>query len=522
MRLSPGGAAQAAPSGALVGLLALAFFFQVCVAARRASLTWDEPTFIVSGYSYLQTRDFRMNPEAPPLLQVLAALPLFALDLHGPDYTDRLWQDAEQVLFARRFLEANQERVREIAFWARLPTWVLGALLVALIGLWGGRLYGPGGGVAAAALAAVEPNLLAHGQLATTDFGCSLLMLAAVVALWWAVERPGVARWLLCGAVTALALASKYTAALLVPMFLVIGLCELAAKRITARSLLLGTAVVAGAVLAIVPLAYGRFFEIRTYLAGASQVYLRTNPTYLNYFMGEVSPSPRWYYHLAAFAIKTPTPTLLVLATALLLPLRRSGHFRTRPAIYLLVPAAIMVGVSCFDMANIGLRRILPAYPFLLLYSGQAWDAGFSRRGKAALAALLLWSAVAAAVIFPHHLSYFNELAGGPRRGPLLLDDSNLDWGQDLPALADWQRSNPGPLALLYSGNDLPEAYGIRARPMTREEIAAPQPGTYAVSAHHLVYFRKKGWARGLDFDWLTRYKPVARAGYSIYIYRFP
>lgn len=97
-------------------------------------------------------------------------------------------------------------------------------------------------------------------------------------------------------------------------------------------------------------------------------------------------------------------------------------------------------------------------------------------------------------------------------------------WYYNLPALAVWQREHPEarPLQLLYFGNAPPAAYGVEAEIMEQQDIMKPRPGTYAISAHQLVFFRKLGVQTGLDLDWLTRYRPIARAGQSIYIYQFP
>lgn len=116
------------------------------------------------------------------------------------------------------------------------------------------------------------------------------------------------------------------------------------------------------------------------------------------------------------------------------------------------------------------------------------------------------------AVIFPHHLSYFNLIAGGPEQGPFLLNDSNIDWGQDLPALAAWQKHNSDsePLKLAYFGTAIPEIYGVKSQPMSIDDVENPKPGTYAISVTELVFT-----------GWLSKYKPIGRAGYSIYIFRF-
>ena len=133
-------------------------------------------------------------------------------------------------------------------------------------------------------------------------------------------------------------------------------------------------------------------------------------------------------------------------------------------------------------------------------------------------------SRASAARIFPPHLSYQNPAVGGPERGPYTLDESNIDWGQDLPALAAWQRENPSaePLQLFYFGTAEPSAYGVRALAFDASRVEDPPDGTVAISAHYLAGLRKLEALTGADADWLTRYEPVAKAGYSIFIYRFP
>ena len=128
-----------------------------------------------------------------------------------------------------------------------------------------------------------------------------------------------------------------------------------------------------------------------------------------------------------------------------------------------------------------------------------------------------------AVATYPHHLSYLNRAAGGSERGPHVFDESNIDWGQDLPALAAWQREHlpDEPLRMLYFGSADPAAYGVRAVGFDVSLVEAPPPGTYAISAHYLVFFRKLAALTGADADWLTRFEPIGRAGYSIYLYRF-
>jgi len=200
------------------------------------------------------------------------------------------------------------------------------------------------------------------------------------------------------------------------------------------------------------------------------------------------------------------------------------GEIDLESVLFMLIPAAVVITASFFDQMNVGLRRILPAFPFLLLFAGCAVRRAESRAVRAVVVSLLVWAVGAGLWIYPHHLSFFNAIAGGPGHAPYLLDDSNVDWGQDLPALAAWQSTRPEgeELRLRYFGTADPRAYGVRAVEFNMMDQAAPRPGVYAISANHLTGFRKL-MAYGMPgTDWLTAFEPVELIGYSIYIYEFP
>jgi hypothetical protein len=74
----------------------------------------------------------------------------------------------------------------------------------------------------------------------------------------------------------------------------------------------------------------------------------------------------------------------------------------------------------------------------------------------------------------------------------------------------------------MYFGNVRPEHYGVRALPIPEQDILNPRPGFYAISAHNLAWLRKIKQRTGQDIDWLSKYEPVSRVGFSIYLYNFP
>jgi hypothetical protein len=142
------------------------------------------------------------------------------------------------------------------------------------------------------------------------------------------------------------------------------------------------------------------------------------------------------------------------------------------------------------------------------------------------LAGLVAWSAAGALAIHPDYLAYFNPIAGGPDGGPRYLLDSNIDWGQDLPGLADYLRKqgHAGPVYFGYFGEDAPERWGLEPR-----QVFRGARGVVAVSVNYLYgmpyrTYSFTDWAvyryPPNYFGWLRREKPVAVIGHTIYVYR--
>ncbi|WP_152609900.1 hypothetical protein [Geobacter sp. OR-1] len=138
----------------------------------------------------------------------------------------------------------------------------------------------------------------------------------------------------------------------------------------------------------------------------------------------------------------------------------------------------------------------------------------------------IIWYLASAWYIAPHYLAYFNEIAGGPGNGYKYLVDGNLDWGQDLPGLKKFMDENGiKRISLSYFGADSPERYGIKYDWLPSHYLFNPEPDKevrvtpdqlVAISATNLqgVYFDDKN-----QYKWLLDYKPVAKIGYSIFVY---
>jgi 4-amino-4-deoxy-L-arabinose transferase-like glycosyltransferase len=261
-----------------------------------------------------------------------------------------------------------------------------------------------------------------------------------------------------------------------------------------------------------------------------------------SYLRGEWRTGGWWYYYLYGLLVKTPLGTLLVfgMAAASYL-LRRPSTPGWRDEVVLLLPAvAVLALVSSQTGFNHHVRYVLPALPFLFVWAGRA-VAGAAPAGRWLAAAAAVAAATSSLVVYPHSMSYFNEAAGGPLRGSEHLLDSNSDWGQDLLYLKKWYDANPDarPLGLVYFGAVDPRAAGIEFSlppkgPVTPPDLLphkagqlGPHPGWYAVSTAFLrgSHYSAPDGRGGIEqlgdyyFHYFLRFRPVAYAGYSIWIY---
>ena len=179
---------------------------------------------------------------------------------------------------------------------------------------------------------------------------------------------------------------------------------------------------------------------------------LRTTEERAAFLNGDIRIRGWWHYFPYTFLVKTPLPlfgVLLFALMALLYPRLFPSLEDTPPEVKGMIPGrlyhtiplwtlfALYWAVSIRTKLNIGHRHILPIYPVLFVLAGAAVVGWRSRRpvlrwGTRGMVGLFL---LASLTIWPHYLSYFNLLAGGPSNGYRRLVDSSLDWGQDLPAL---------------------------------------------------------------------------------------
>jgi hypothetical protein len=243
------------------------------------------------------------------------------------------------------------------------------------------------------------------------------------------------------------------------------------------------------------------------------------------FLAGDYSETGWWYYYTAAFFIKTPVAALIVLLISSVLFFRNSA--RRIDEAFLLVPAAAVLIFFAIYHSTVGLRYVLPIYPFLFVFASKAAPLLISTKIRTGfLIALTAWYVGASCYIHPHYLAYFNELVGGPNNGYKYLVDSNLDWGQDLIGLKRFMDEHAIPkISLSYFGTDAPGRYGISydwlpsvvlQNPIPERPATMPK-GWVAISATNLQGSYFKNYHAYAAFK---EREPMAKIGYSILIYK--
>ena len=567
---------SAARSRALIIASIVLFFTLALGNVLTTSPAMDEVPHLVAGMTYIAAHDYRVAPEHPPLIKLVAAASLAGLDVWPRHFRDdgseafqrlkQLWPATRDTVWAQwPFAVTTMYAVRDefaragtvdsiprtafrndstaIFHRARITLLLLtsGGLLAVII-LWSRELWGWSGAAISTAFYCADPNFIAHSGLVTTDPAVTLFMFGSVY-FFWRLTRAFTAGNVAGFAVfTALAAVTKFSSFLLVAIIGVLLISTRSSKAVIACAIALAATIVGiwsiygfrfdtahgtlpiGALSppGIITFANDHRLLPQSYLYGIARMHADADRA--SYLRGEKRAHGFWSYFFWTVAVKTPLPTLAAILTSLALAFTRRVPSRA----FLLVPPAIYFAVAVVFRLNIGHRHLLPIYPFLYVLCGILSARWFAACALSFLSCLVVFTPFDP--MWGHHLSYFNELARGPRHGWEIVADSNIDWGQDLPRLATWLRQHrvAEPISFVYFGVADPRYYGIRYVNLRGGYFGAPEvppetarvPGILAIST--TVY--SGAWTSAAD-QWKNfvrehRGNLVGRAGYSILIFR--
>jgi hypothetical protein len=570
------------------------------LSLRQESAIMDEVAHIPAGYSYLSQRDMRLNPEHPPLLKDLSAIPLlFIKDINFPS---QLYSWTTKVNgqwdFGFNFLYNSGNDADKIIFWSRLPMLLLLIALGFFIWRWTKKLYGKWPALLAVFLFALAPTFIAHGRYVTTDVGAAFGFFIAIYFFIKWLQEPNKKNLILAGVFFGIAQLIKFSLFLLFPYFGLLLLIWIFIKwqenkkffkTLITYSLKFLLILIIGYIL-IYPV---YLFHVSNYPAerqisdtdfiasnfpfkpihkplvwmaekpilrpyaqyflGLFMVFQRATGGNTTYFLGDVTNKGWSHYFPIVYLIKTPfTLHILTILALLLLALPRSEKAKRSKQkiagwlkkyfveISMLIFLVVYWAVSIKSNLNIGVRHILPTFPFVyILISGQIkrlFDYIKKlepRRGKyliligwnVLIVTCLVLYGLSSFSIFPYYLTHFNELVGGSGNGYKYVTDSNLDWGQDLKRLAKWvDEQKIEKIKVDYFGGATVEYYlGDKYQEWHGDWNPAELKGWLAISATFLQQGRAiatKGWKQPTDYYmWLNQHEPVKVIGNSIFVY---
>lgn len=562
------------------------------------SLTFDESPHVSAGYSYLTQRDMRLNPEHPPLVKDLAALPLLFQNLNFPQDHPSWREDVNgQWTFGSVFFFEAGNNPDSIMLASRSAMLILLVLLALYIFKWAKERYGDKSALFALFLFSFSPAFLAHGRLVTTDVGATFGFVIALYYFLKFLTQPSRLHLILAGLAFGLAQLLKFSLFLLVPFYIGVLLIfwlvklfldwpktkpKLRFKRFGVRFFKYFRALLAIFVigyLLIWPVYQFHVWDypverqvrdtevilasspFRTaanatiwmaskpilrpyaqYFLGLLMIFQRTGGGNTTYFLGDVSSTAWKHYFPIVFALKVPVALLAFIIIAFGAAIgsvfrQRFGwrailnwlekHFVELTWVLFVVFYWLL---SIFGNLNLGVRHVLPTLPFiylLVVWQLKGWIGikVITRRTSRILitSALVLWYFFVSVFTFPFYLAYFNEIAGGPANGHKFVVDSNLDWGQDLKRLANFvEERGIERIKVDYFGGDSP-AFRLGNKYERLDSSVPNQKGWLAISATLLQNGRGRA-TKGFDqpttnYLWLNDHKPVARAGFSIFIY---
>jgi len=553
--------------GPALVLVALAHLLLLAWLVAVYSPTVDEIAYLPAGLSHWELGRYELYRANPPLVRMIAAVPV----LFVPHRTDWRSYDGRpgmrcDTAVGEDFIIANGPssfRLLTIGRWACIPFSLLGAFLC---WRWARDLYGPWAGLVALVLWCFCPNIIGNGALITPDVGAASLGLFAGYSFWRWLRHSSVAWTMTAGVALGLAVLAK---AFWLPLFVlwpaILFLWEVGdfgrwrLGQFAVRTGKLGTAFVVALVVINVAYAFdgtgtrlgdyqfasvtlrgggapqgfasgpgtlgNRFRESflasiplplpREFVIGLDIQQVAFESRLLAFLLGKWKEGGWWYYYILAMAFKIPAGAILLLVAALAAWARAMDRASLRDELVLLLPTiAIVALLSAKGGINRHFRYVLPLLPFLYIWASRVLSMQCTRGSTPRcvfVAFAVTWFVFSSAVVLPHSLSYFNEIAGGPARGSRILQGSNTDWGQNLFFLKQWIDSHRSARPLYVGWNVRfvdPALVGIDAP----SPPSLPTPGWYVVGVNE-IGFLNSPWA------YFNEFTPVERIGYSMNVY---
>ena len=560
-----------------VVVLLLTMVVEVGLSTRQQSPSWDEGDHIYAGYMNWMRGEYTLNPEHPPLVKLVATLPLVPLDLktaprQGRYFKDEAYFGGRELIFRNDPKYGGKYSSDSLLFRVHMAALTFGVLLAGTLFFAGQEMFGTAAGLIALALLVFDPSILANAPYVTTDTGAACGFFATVYTFYRFVKQMTWKRAAVCGLVLGLALAAKHSTIVLFPLLTMLAAGEIAVRwkksgklpTILIKNTAIGLGIIGAIALFVL---WGMYsFRFHMHPSGVSMAPLNVEvrplsapmrwfilfcahyhllpESYLfglvdvqgvgeawpTYYMGKVYAHGIWYYFPTVLAVKWTVGTLATVALAIWV--FASGKVRqTREMLFLAFPAAFYLAIAMAGPLNMGERHILPIFPFIFLLLGAAGAWLMKRSKKWAVAVIFLVAAHAAESLsaFPNYIPFGNALWGGPANTHKYFSDAAVDWAQQLKWTKQWlDEHNIKECSIVYFAAPflMPSDYDIPCKLLPTfdtnyiQEIEVPQvvKGPILISYGDLGGYEFGTWVRN-PYEMFNRRKPDAVIMNSIAVF---
>jgi len=478
-------------------LLSIMFFFISLLSIKDRSFTTDETSHVIRGVMLIKTFDFRLNQHHPYLFNVIHSLPIaYNKDLRTEDVTEENWKYARKDAMGSNIVTLNggtENFSINYLYYGRALSVFLSAGFLLIFFFLTQKEWGTIPAYISFSLLAFSPTVIAHSSLVTTDMPALITIFGGTYALYKHIKNgSNKIPWLFI-LLSFIALLTKYTAVLVVPIWLIsLIIFYIFVKRFSLGAIIKHLVVILLSWLLLLTAAYGfqfktlketdyedkgrigstldnfssidRALPFDTY-KGMKFIYEKVKlpfPQYIKgfydnvfkhnyhghstYLLGRSYNGRDLKYFPTAFSVKETLPTVILTVFSLVYTAIQfcCKKFRVDVATLplILTPMFILI-LSLFSGINIGIRHILPIYPFLFIFIGVVISKSkvHNRFLTILIAILLLFQFTTLYNSFPFYIEYYNEMVG--KYGYLYVDDSNFDWKQDRIEIIKYMNDHP-------------------------------------------------------------------------------
>ncbi len=507
--------------------------------------TIDEASHIAGGIEWWDKGTYTLETKHTPLARVSVALGPYLAGVRWMGF--KAWRDTYPILTTT----GNYWQNLTLGRIGVLPYFIIASLVVFF---WTRRLFGATTAVLAAAVFTQLPTILAHSSVATTDVALTAMFCCSLYFFTLWLREPNVRTAAQFGVGTGLALATKLSTVVFLPVCAAPVLVMYAASGNRNWRALLRTLVIVALAAFVALWAVYRFSHIPlTQATGlpdrvAVKVFGRSSmmtravhvaashvpvpmPEFFDgirnlrdqnhtgtraYLFGQIRSGGWWYFFFVALALKTPIAVLLLALVGSVAVLRR--YWRSRDNWEIAVPfAAFAMIMLCSTPARLdsGVRYVLPVFVFLSILAAFGLTTLWAQEKqrliwRTAAVVLVVWLTVSSALSHPDYLAYFNEFGGKDPSHKIVVGD--LDWGQDLTRLSTYMRENSiQRVSIGYDGFFVPQSLGFPETQLLQCDSARPT-GWVAVEVRKERLYPE-------CFPWLPGNQAVAKVGKTMSVY---